>query len=190
MTADDPKAAPMPGAACGAFMPTDDMIPERCTRRKGHGGECGFTVAVPPETDSSCEACGSCRKPILPQEHGYRCTDCDLLMHKGCAQRHFADSKAFTERRLREHASDLEHDHPDSPPMRDKAEAFLDAADMVASMTGPCASPFTRADWTDEGPCNCTACGKAFELVRPGKSQPTCACWDKPETDTKSAGAR
>lgn len=31
--------------------------------------------------------------------------------------------------------------------------------------------------WTDEDPGTCAKCGEPFELVRPGKSQPTCACW-------------
>jgi len=30
----------------------------------------------------------------------------------------------------------------------------------------------------DEDPGRCAICGKPFELVRPGKSQPTCSCYD------------
>lgn len=29
-----------------------------------------------------------------------------------------------------------------------------------------------------EDPGTCTRCGEPFELVRPGKAQPTCACWE------------
>ena len=32
--------------------------------------------------------------------------------------------------------------------------------------------------WMDEDPGSCPECGKAWELVRPGKSQPTCDCQD------------
>jgi hypothetical protein len=32
-------------------------------------------------------------------------------------------------------------------------------------------------DWMDEDPGNCCYCGKAFEMVRPGKSQETCECY-------------
>ena len=34
-------------------------------------------------------------------------------------------------------------------------------------------------DWTKEDPGNCYICGDEWELVRPGKSQPTCDCQDK-----------
>ena len=37
----------------------------------------------------------------------------------------------------------------------------------------------TVVDWMDEDPGTCTECGEPFELVRPGKSQPTCDCWRK-----------
>lgn len=40
-----------------------------------------------------------------------------------------------------------------------------------------------REDWTGEDPGTCTECGKAFQLVRPGKSQPMCGCW---ETSSRS----
>lgn len=32
-------------------------------------------------------------------------------------------------------------------------------------------------DWGDPG--TCADCGAPFEWVRPGKSQPTCACWTR-----------
>ena len=32
------------------------------------------------------------------------------------------------------------------------------------------------ADWMNEDPGICAHCGKPWELVRPGKSQPTCEC--------------
>lgn len=31
-------------------------------------------------------------------------------------------------------------------------------------------------DWTDEDPGSCVTCGQPWELLRPGKSQPTCDC--------------
>lgn len=48
-----------------------------------------------------------------------------------------------------------------------------------ASQDGPpeAVAVYVRAtDWTDEDPGNCIHCGQAYELVRPGKSQPTCTC--------------
>jgi hypothetical protein len=33
-------------------------------------------------------------------------------------------------------------------------------------------------DWTFEDPGTCSRCGEPFDLVRPGKSQPTCECWE------------
>jgi hypothetical protein len=35
--------------------------------------------------------------------------------------------------------------------------------------------------FVDEDPGTCTKCGAPFELVRPGKSQPTCRCWHEPD---------
>jgi len=32
------------------------------------------------------------------------------------------------------------------------------------------------SDWWDEDPGTCADCGEPYELVRPGKSQPTCTC--------------
>ena len=44
-------------------------------------------------------------------------------------------------------------------------------------MTGkPSEKPWS---WTDEDPGTCPECGEAWELVRPGKSQPVCDCQDK-----------
>jgi hypothetical protein len=40
----------------------------------------------------------------------------------------------------------------------------------------------TRYAWANEDPGTCVKCGEPFELVRPGKSQPTCDCWNT-ETD-------
>jgi hypothetical protein len=34
-------------------------------------------------------------------------------------------------------------------------------------------------NWEDEDPGLCRRCGQPWELVRPGKSQPTCGCWEK-----------
>jgi hypothetical protein len=34
-------------------------------------------------------------------------------------------------------------------------------------------------DLRDEDPGTCTKCGQRFQLVRPGKSQPTCSCWER-----------
>lgn len=39
-----------------------------------------------------------------------------------------------------------------------------------------------------DDPGTCTRCGVAFELVRPGKSQPTCACWDDVTAEMIKAG--
>lgn len=33
-------------------------------------------------------------------------------------------------------------------------------------------------DLGGEDPGECGSCNQPFELVRPGKSQPTCGCWD------------
>ena len=36
-------------------------------------------------------------------------------------------------------------------------------------------------DWEEEDPGTCAKCNTPFVLVRPGKSQPNCTCWDIPE---------
>ncbi len=51
---------PAPNASdprCGAFAPTDDMIPEACMFASGHDGECSFDVGIPNiASPSSCPA--------------------------------------------------------------------------------------------------------------------------------------
>jgi len=42
--------------------------------------------------------------------------------------------------------------------------------------------PECSLDWDDPGVC--TECQAPFELVRPGKSQPTCECWNPEASDT------
>lgn len=41
----------------------------------------------------------------------------------------------------------------------------------------------------DEDPGHCLTCGKAYELVRPGKSQPTCECDDAPKPEACPCGS-
>lgn len=38
--------------------------------------------------------------------------------------------------------------------------------------------PDLDMDWANEDPGECARCGHPFEWVRPGKSQPTCDCWE------------
>lgn len=45
-----------PAARCGAFAPTDDMIPESCTFAVGHDGSCSFDLPGLPASLSSCNA--------------------------------------------------------------------------------------------------------------------------------------
>jgi hypothetical protein len=50
---------------------------------------------------------------------------------------------------------------------------------MIAIPPAKLLSPLSKGldmDGEYEDPGTCAECGKAYELVRPGKSQPTCEC--------------
>lgn len=45
--------------------------------------------------------------------------------------------------------------------------------------SGPVADAGGTHGRAEEDPGRCARCGEPFELIRPGKSQPTCRCWGK-----------
>lgn len=51
--------------------------------------------------------------------------------------------------------------------------------EMIAGMKAYNDAMDARRELYDEDPGRCERCGEPFELVRPGKSQPTCECWGR-----------
>jgi hypothetical protein len=58
--------------------------------------------------------------------------------------------------------------------------AWADLEDAFCYLSGrQILQPALNFDWTDKDPGKCARCGEPFEHVRPGKSQPTCHCYDQ-----------
>lgn len=88
--------------------------------------------------------CSRCQKPIENQSQVFRCTDCEMAMHRDCARAHFAESVEATKRRALPQSGQPAPGHTDLMVPPEGIDAFMEANPLPEHTRQPVKEEFAN----------------------------------------------